>query len=350
MKIAILVGVAAALVTSIPLLAQEAGASAQENSSATAAGTHVGDSSQAGASANAGAAGIQADDSGSASEKATYAATAGGFGDQSWSHAWEMSSISGELDGKLNSKTAKPGDPVVLKTIQKVQTSDGTIIPRGSRLMGHVTQAQAYSKEHGAALLGIAFDRVELKGGQSVAIYTLIRGMTLPASAMAMNSMDGGGGMGAPMDGGGMMAGGPGMGGGHGGGGMIGGAGGAVNGAGNMGAGNMGAGGMAGGVAGGVGGVADRTGAPVSSIGDRAGADLGATENAAVETAGHGDTSLANGAHAAAAARAVPRPTGIPGVMLSGSSSASGLFVSSAKRDIQLEGGMQMQLGIVAKD
>jgi len=99
-----------------------------------------------------------------------------------------------------------------------------------------------------------------------------------------------------------------------------------------------------------VGGVADRTGAAASSIGDRTGADLGATENATVATAGHGDAGLANDAHGAAAARAVPRPTGIPGVMLSGSSSASGLFVSSAKRDIQLEGGMQMQLGIVAKD
>ena len=321
MKIAIIVGVAAALVTSIPLLAQEAGASTQEISSATAAGTHIDNSSQAGASANAGAAGNQTDDSGSASEKATYAATAGGFGDQSWSHAWEMSSITGELDGKLDSKTAKPGEQVVLKTIQKVQTSDGTIIPKGSRLIGHVTQVQAYSKEHGAALLGIAFDRVELKGGQSVAIYTLIRGMTFPASAMAMNSIGGG----------------QGIGGGRGGGGMVGGAGGPVNGAG------MGAGSMAG-------GVADRTGATASSIGDRTGADLGATENATVATAGHGDASLANGAHAAAAARAVPRPTGIPGVMLSGSSSASGLFVSSAKRDIQLEGGMQMQLGIVAKD
>ena len=55
-----------------------------------------------------------------------------------------MSSVSGELEGKLDSKTAKVGDRVVLKTTEKVQTSDGTVIPRGSRLVGHVTQVQAH--------------------------------------------------------------------------------------------------------------------------------------------------------------------------------------------------------------
>jgi hypothetical protein len=303
-KIAILLGVAAAIVTSIPLLAQETDASASD------------------------------------SAKVTYAPAGGGFGDQAASHAWEMSSITGELQTRVDSKTAKSGDPVVLKTIEKAQTSDGTIIPKGSRLMGHVTQVQAYSKEHGAALLGIAFDRVELRGGQSVAIYTLIRGATPGASVSMMNAKDSGNGMGAPMGSGGMMAGGPGMGAGRGGGGSIGGTGGAIN----------GAGGMAGGAAG---GAIDRTGTTAgdaaSSIDDQVGPSLGSTENATVETAGHGDMSP-TGAHAAAAARAVPRPTGIPGVLLSGSSSASGLFLSSTKTNLEFESGMRMQLGIVAKD
>jgi len=334
MKIAIILGVAAAVLTSIPLLAQDPVATAQ-----------AGASSQAGA--NAGSAGVQADESGSASEKTTYEATAGGFGDQSASHAWEMSSITGELANRLDSKTAKPGEQVILKTIEKVQTSDGTIIPRGSRLIGHVTQVQAYTKEHGAALLGIAFDRVEMRGGRSVAIYTLIRGATPGASAMAMGPMSGGG-MDAPM-GGGMMGAGAGMGGGRGGvggigaGGGMGGAGGTIHGAGSM------AGDAAGAGVGTVGGIADRTGGTASSIDDQAAANLGVTNNAQVERAGHGDQNLATGAHAAAAARAVPHPTGIPGVMLSGNSSASGLFVFAGRGDIQLEGGTQMQLGIVAK-
>jgi hypothetical protein len=264
-----------------------------------------------------------------------------------------MSSIAGELDGKLDSKSAKPGDRVVLKTIEKVQTSDGTIIPKGARMIGHVTQVQAYSKEHGAALLGIAFDRVEMKNGQNVAMYMLIRGVSPSPSPTATNSMGSGGMMdasmqdGAPIGGGGTMAGGaplgggtmgggaP-MGGGRGGGGIVGGAGGTLN----------RAGGMPGDV---TGGAMDGTGEAASSIGDRAGTGLGSTQNATVPTAGHGDLDLDTDAHAAAAARAVPRPTRIPGVMLSGNSSASGLL-SGPRGNIELESGTEMQLGIVAKD
>ncbi len=57
------------------------------------------------------------------SAKVTYAPAAGGFGDLAASHAWEMSAVTGELEGKLDSKTAKVGDRVVLKTTDKVQTS-----------------------------------------------------------------------------------------------------------------------------------------------------------------------------------------------------------------------------------
>jgi hypothetical protein len=133
------------------------------------------------------------------------------------------------------------------------------------------------------------------------------------------------------------------MGGGRGGVGAMGGAGGTVHGAGSV------AGDAAGAGVGAVGDVADRTGGTASSIDDQAAANLGATENAGVERAGHGDQNLATGAHAAAAARAVPHPTEIPGVMLAGNSSASGLFIFAGRGDVQLEGGTQMQLGIVAK-
>src|ERR1017187_9501376 len=101
MKIAIAVAAAAAILTGIPLLAQDSNTDAN-----------------AGSPANDPA-------------KVTYAPAAGGFGDLADSHAWEMSAVTGELEGKLDSKTAKVGDRVVLKTTEKVQTPDGTVIPRG---------------------------------------------------------------------------------------------------------------------------------------------------------------------------------------------------------------------------
>ena len=107
-----------------------------------------------------------------------------------------------------------------------------------------------------------------------------------------------------------------------------------------MGGGRSGSGG--GGIFGGtgrtVGGVGNAAGDPLdraatttATLGDPADAGVGANTNAAVQTAGHGDLNLSSGAHAQAAARAVPHPTGIPGVMLAGSSSASGIFSASRK-------------------
>ena len=63
--------------------------------------------------------------------------------------------------------------------------------------------------------------------------------------------------------------------------------------------------------------------------------------------AGNSDADEHVGAHQRAAARAVPRPTAIPGVMLAGNSTASGVFLASMK-DIQFASGTQMQLGITA--
>jgi hypothetical protein len=45
--------------------------------------------------------------------------------------AVEMSPVNGELVSKLDSKTAKTGDSVVVQTKASVKTADGTEIPQG---------------------------------------------------------------------------------------------------------------------------------------------------------------------------------------------------------------------------
>ena len=283
MKTATTLAVAIAAVTSIPLLAQQGDANSSANEPA----------------------------------KVTYAPAAGGFGDEAASHAWEMSSITGELEGKLDSKTAKAGDRVVLKTTDKVQTADGTVIPRGSRLLGHVTEVQAYDKEHGSAQMAIAFDRAELKNGQSIAIYTLIRGVNPSASAMTVSQMNGDNMMGMPAPAGSMANGGR---------------------MGNEGYGSIAAANGAGLATGQV----DRVSDAARSMSDRV--DPGSTGSTTMQPGG---LNAGTGAHSIAAARAIPHPTGIPGVMLAGNNSSSGLLLASRK-DIQFESGTQVQLGIVA--
>lgn len=304
---------------SASLMAQQVNAAGQEQGSTHVADTQVNNTTQASAAANANPGSVHA--TGSAENTSNVSAKGPiGFGDEASSHAYEMSSVTGELQGKLDSKHARVGDPVVLKTTEKVRTEDGTVIPKGTRLVGHVTEVQSRDSAHGVSQMGIAFDRAELKNGQSFAIHTLIRGVSPSPSVMAMNSMNSDDQMSAmaePM-GGGMSAGG------HGGRG-----GGLLGGGGNV-----------------AGGVLDRTAATTSSVGDRIGETANENASGAVRMAGHGDLTGNVGAHQFAAARMVPHATAIPGVMLGGNSTASGMF-SASKKNIEFASGTQMQLGIV---
>lgn len=323
----VLIAIFAAL-TSFPLFAQQAGVSGQQNASAAAAGAQANESANTAASATANPGRIETNSSANESAKTTYAPASGGFGDQSASHAWQMSSVSGELEGKLNSKTAKAGDRVVLRTTNKVKTADGAVIPRGSRLIGRVTEVQAHDKEHGDGRIGIVFERAELKNGQSFAIHSLIRGIGPSASAMAMSSSEEDEMMSPSIGGGGpRMGGGPGLGGGRN-------------------AGVLGSAGQTLGAAAGdsVGTMQKNIGTVDSTLNGQANA--ASTENGAIPPLGRVDANSAIGAHAAAANRAIPRPTGLPGVMLAGNGSASGLL-SASGRNLEIDSGSQMQLGIV---
>lgn len=73
-----------------------------------------------------------------------------------------------ELTKSLETTKAKVGDLVNAKITEEL--SDGTIqIHKGSKLVGHVTKAQAYTKQNGEASLTIAFDKVVLREGQEIA-------------------------------------------------------------------------------------------------------------------------------------------------------------------------------------
>lgn len=100
----------------------------------------------------------------------------------------ELRLVKGALEGKLDSKTAKPGDPVVLKTSQKMTMADGTVIPKGSRLVGQVTEVQVHEQGHAKSYVLLNFDHVDLKGGQSLKVYATILSVLPSASAMAFQS------------------------------------------------------------------------------------------------------------------------------------------------------------------
>jgi hypothetical protein len=113
--------------------------------------------------------------------------------------AAQLSPVNGELVGKLDSKTAKVGDSVVVKTRAAVKAVDGTAIPKGAKVVGHVTEVVAHSSENPDARMTIQFDHAELKGGQTLQIHCVIESLQ-PAVDLSGSAGDSGLG-GAPVGG-----------------------------------------------------------------------------------------------------------------------------------------------------
>jgi hypothetical protein len=103
--------------------------------------------------------------------------------------AMAMSPVNVELVSKLDSKTAKTGDSVVVQTKASVKTADGTEIPKGSKLVGHVLGAKPSAAGENSQVV-LQFDHFELKGGQNLAVHSQIESITPAAGAAATTASD----------------------------------------------------------------------------------------------------------------------------------------------------------------
>jgi hypothetical protein len=209
--------------------------------------------------------------------------------------AIELSPVSGELVSKLDSKTAKTGDSVVVQTKSSVKTADGTEIPKGSKLVGHVLGAKPSGAGENSQV-ALQFDHIELKGGQSMPVHSQIQSI---APAGASSSATGSSAVSAPP-----------------------------------------AAGSANPTTGGANGTSRPSAAPQST-----GAGSGAAAENSAPAAG---TVVARTGNIAIAT------TSVPGVLLANNApgqqdprmaQASSILLG-AKQDIQLDGGTQMVLGV----
>ena len=77
--------------------------------------------------------------------------------------------IPAQLTKGVDAKKAKTGDEVVAKVTQDMKTSGGEVlVPKDTKIVGHVTEAQPRSKEQKESQVAIAFDRAVMKNGSEV--------------------------------------------------------------------------------------------------------------------------------------------------------------------------------------
>ena len=123
--------------------------------------------------------------------------------------------IGAELSKGIDAKKAKVGQEVLAKALMDLRDPNGSIVvPRGAKLVGHITQVKAATKQEPQSTLGVIFDKVEAKHGkqsQEIGMHAAIQALEKPPSAPLMDERAPGmGGQGAP--GGAAGASGPGMG------------------------------------------------------------------------------------------------------------------------------------------
>jgi|SRR5882724_8062685 len=100
------------------------------------------------------------------------------------------SAILAELNSSVDSKKVKAGDPIVAHTVETLKsTDDRTIVPKGTKIEGHITQATARGKGGEESALGIQFDKAVLKEGGEISLNVVIQALAAPMTFAAPSDL-----------------------------------------------------------------------------------------------------------------------------------------------------------------
>ncbi len=220
------------------------------------------------------------------------------------------SSIHTTLEKPVDSRKCKPGDEVIAKSTQNVKSDGKVVIPKGSKMVGHVTQVQTAGKGQSASQVGIAFDHAILKDGQQVPLHASIQAIAASQQSASAEMMGDG------MEDGGMA-----------GGGAIAGGRAAAGGTGSL-----------------VGGATRGVGAGGGTLVNTAGSATGGTQASLTGAGGALNSSgqLLSSSHGV---------VGLRGLSLDSASGAAaeGSVITSKTGNLHLDSGTQMILQVVAK-
>ena len=314
----VLIAVATAILVSLGASAQtgaQATGSTSTNTSVqagqTKADVNSSNSAEAGASAHRRGSNANAD-----SESSSAASVNGaGMNTNSSGSLAAGTTIPATLSKPIDARKAKSGDQVVAKTTQDVRSDSGVVIPRGSRLIGHVTDAKAKAKGDSESALGIAFDEAVLKNGQQIPLNASIRALAASATNASASAGDDNFGSAsnsslgsdvsasAPRAGGGLL-----------------------------------------------GGASNTVGGATSAVGSTAGGAVNGVSNTAAGV-GTNTSGTLSGATRGAAGQLTSQSQGVIGLnglslSSAASNSISGSVITSAGRDVKLDSGTQMLLQI----
>ena len=95
----------------------------------------------------------------------------------------QLRPVTGELENKLDTKDAKNGDSIVVKTTQAATMGNGVEIPQGSEIKGHIIDVAPKGQDGDNGRVTIQFDQAQLKNGQNLSIRSVIQSIAPPGTA-----------------------------------------------------------------------------------------------------------------------------------------------------------------------
>ena len=91
-----------------------------------------------------------------------------------------VSTLIGVLTSSLESRSATAGQEFTLKTISDVVVEGQLIIPRGSRVLGHVTEAVTKGKDQSHSELSLVIEKAVRPNGSEVPLQGIIAALAAP--------------------------------------------------------------------------------------------------------------------------------------------------------------------------
>jgi hypothetical protein len=94
-----------------------------------------------------------------------------------------------QLTKGIDAKKAKAGDEVEARVTIDMKANNGeVVVPKDTKVMGHVTEAQAHTKDQRESQIGLAFDHAVTKDGQNVSLPMSVQAIISPQALNQGNS------------------------------------------------------------------------------------------------------------------------------------------------------------------
>lgn len=88
--------------------------------------------------------------------------------------------LSVELSKSLDAKKSRADTRIEARTAIDLLAHGQIVVPRNTKIIGHVTEAKAHSKASPGSLLRISFERMLLKGGRELPLQAAIQAIARP--------------------------------------------------------------------------------------------------------------------------------------------------------------------------